>query len=487
VTPIDDNMGSVFGSEARSDSDAWLADGVAPRVVVCAPGGARGLLELPESRLNPDHGTISGGERSLYEIATAAATLGLEVELRGEICPQILDRITQSAGAGPRVHLEPRAPMPGEIVIVPEAYDIELFAAISLSHARGVVMLLAPPGLWGWSFRSGWRPPDPNSVPVDAVGTPETFRAIDALGLSMWTHSIGVAHAAERAGVPVAWVGSGTAVPWPDPPEKCFDVAVIEANRWYEPAAAIAEQLSNVSVLRVPLQRFSYSLSQSLGPARVLLWPSRIEGASRISREARAVGTVPVALDTNPFATVEDHGEGVVLVQDEQALLAETRALLADPPRLQALAAAGAKTVREQEAWEPYVRRVGHAIAGLASHPGHSARGVLGDRIRHANGSTLDRLAAAGQESATARADLMAAEQALEAGASQLQMLSSQLEDRTERLEGDLAATAEELRRSLAEVQALRARLVVRLVDRTVVRRMVVAVRSLGRRALGPK
>jgi hypothetical protein len=81
----------------------------------------------------------------------------------------------------------------------------------------------------------------------------------------------------------------------------------------------------------------------------------------------------------------------------------------------------------------------------------------------------------------------MAAEQALEAGASQLQMLSSQLEDRTERLEGDLAATAEELRRSLAEVQALRARLVVRLVDRTVVRRMVVAVRSLGRRALGPK
>jgi hypothetical protein len=179
-------MGSVFGSEARSDSDAWLADGVAPRVVVCAPGGARGLLELPESRLNPDHGTISGGERSLYEIATAAATLGLEVELRGEICPQILDRITQSAGAGPRVHLEPRAPMPGEIVIVPEAYDIELFAAISLSHARGVVMLLAPPGLWGWSFRSGWRPPDPNSVPVDAVGTADTFRAIDALGLSMW-------------------------------------------------------------------------------------------------------------------------------------------------------------------------------------------------------------------------------------------------------------------------------------------------------------
>jgi hypothetical protein len=300
-----------------------------------------------------------------------------------------------------------------------------------------------------------------------------------------------VAQAAERAGVPVAWIASATPVPWPDPPEKSFDVAVIEASRWYEPAVAITEQLNSVSVLRVPLLRFSYSLSQSFG-AGTDAWFGRHGSREPRASHARREQSARCLWRSTPtrFVTIEDHGEGVVLVQDEQALLAETRALLADPPRLQALAAVGAKTVREQEAWEPFVRRVGKAIAGLASHSGHSARGVLGDRIRDANGLTLDRLAAAGQDGAAARADLIAAEQALEARASQLQMLNTELEERqhrTERLEGDLVVTAEELRRALAEVQTLRARLVMRLVDGTVVGRVVVAIRSFGHRAFGPK
>ena len=55
----------------------------AERLVVCAPLGERRHLELPGSTVGAGRPYISGGERSLYELAFAGAALGLDVELRG--------------------------------------------------------------------------------------------------------------------------------------------------------------------------------------------------------------------------------------------------------------------------------------------------------------------------------------------------------------------------------------------------------------------
>jgi hypothetical protein len=44
-------------------------------IVVCVPGGRRGVWDLPESTL-VERSVIAGGERTLYEIAFAAAAIG---------------------------------------------------------------------------------------------------------------------------------------------------------------------------------------------------------------------------------------------------------------------------------------------------------------------------------------------------------------------------------------------------------------------------
>ncbi len=45
------------------------------RIVVCVLGEMRGTLDLPRSQVVDDHPGVTGGERSLYEIATAAAAV----------------------------------------------------------------------------------------------------------------------------------------------------------------------------------------------------------------------------------------------------------------------------------------------------------------------------------------------------------------------------------------------------------------------------
>lgn len=357
------------------------------RVVVCALGGLHGVLELPESALLPDHASVSGGERSLYEIAVAAAAAGFEVELRGEIDQTILDTITSSAGVAPRVGLPARRPEPGEVVVIPEAAHLDLHLAAYLSGAAVVLVLLAPPGLCGWDFTPGWVRPDLHTVRVDAVGTPLGYRTIASLGCTMWTNAHGTAQAGREAGVDVNWIGTGTPVPFPDAPPKTFDVAIIENNRWYERAAGLAAELQGVSVLSIPPRRATYSLSKDLAPARLLLWPSRIEGMSRIAREARGVGTVPVALDTNPFADRADHGDGLVLVRDDRELVERARDLLADPRATDQLAALARAGARAQVQWLPFVERVRQALMNLPVSLDAHARGAFGARLEAALGA----------------------------------------------------------------------------------------------------
>jgi hypothetical protein len=361
------------------------------RVVVCAVGGRRGFLELPESVADSGREFISGGERSLYELATAVAVLGLQVELRGELNGRILSTITEAAGAGPTVGLAPRRPQPRDVVILPEGFaDPAVYLACHLSGAQTVVNLLAPPGLFGWSFQAGWVPPDPLSADVTSVGVPGTYRAMADLGLYLWSPAHGIVEAGRRAGVSVNWIGTGTPVPFPNPPPKSADIAIIEENRWLSLAEALASRLEGASVIRIHPSPSVYSLCEALSPARVLPWPSRVEGMSRISREARAVGTVPVVLGTNPFANADDHGEGIMLVPDLDAIVRETRRLLGAPDELFRRSRQAARSARAQTHWGRYLKRVATALNDLPAPPSSGVHAEFGLSITREHGRILD-------------------------------------------------------------------------------------------------
>ena len=333
------------------------------RLVVCTLGGRRGPLELPESVVDDERPFISGGERTLYELATAAAVLGVDVELRGQIDRVVLAEVTGAAGASPRTGLPARRPSVADVVVVPEAIDLDVLAAVHLSEAHGVIDLLGPPGLTGWDFIGPVTPvPDPWTVPLERLGRPESFRVMAGLGFEMWTATLGLAAAGERSGTPVTWLGTGTPVPFPDIGDKTHDVAVIEANRWHRQAAQVADALSGASVLRIAPVPHVYSLSPHLAPARLLLWPSRVEGMSRIARESRAVGTVPVMLDTNPFTLPDDHTPGAVLVSDLDGMVRAVRDLLEDPVRLAEHQSVAVSTARDQVDWPAYLARVAQAL-----------------------------------------------------------------------------------------------------------------------------
>jgi hypothetical protein len=424
------------------------------RVTICSVGPEDLHLELPESRVGDDRRFPSGGERSLYELATAAATLGHHVELRGNISAPILETITTAAGAAPMTGMGPRPPEPGEIVVVPEGVFVPHLASAALpSGARPVIVLLAPPGLFGWSFRSGWTVPDPAVVPLDSLGTPETFRAIDGLGMTMWTNAGGIAAAGRAAGVAVTWLGTGTPVDFPEPQEKVYDVAVIMENRWYGAAEAIVEQLGDVSVLRIPAIANQYSLAEALSPARLLVWPSRVEGMSRISREARSVGTVPVALATNPFAEIDDWGDGIVLVPDVESLANEVRSLLGDPALINSLAVAARRGARAQADWDAYRSRLAGALEQVAAvRPEDEARAEIGALLRGSFASLRDEFASAREEFASAREEF---EAILATNLVEIEKTSTELKRvcrELGRANGDLERTGAELSRVSGEL-----------------------------------
>jgi glycosyl transferase family 1 len=349
-------------------------------IVVCALGGEEDPLGLPRSAFVER--AIRGGERSLYELAVAVAAAGREVELRGLIAERDLSELAEAAGAWPRVGLEPRRPTAEDLVVVPEGHPEPLpYARLALSPARAVLMLLAPPGLFGWPFTIDWPgPDDPTAVPLDSLARPEHFRAMAAAGFELWTHSPGLSDRIMAAGVPCTWIGSGTPIRFPDAGERPYDVVALKANRWAPLARRVLTRIDATHrvIDEVPHRR----LLQLLGTGRILAWPSRVEGHSRIQLEARAVGTVPVAFDSNPFASGLDEKGGAVLVGSLDEMAEEIERLLAAPDRLAELSGRARRSARAELDWEAYVTRVDAALRfPPAEDPGRGARARLGTAV----------------------------------------------------------------------------------------------------------
>ena len=380
-----------------------------------------------------------------------------------------------AAGAGPRVGLSPRRPETGEIVVVPEVVDQQLLATVRLSGAAGVMCLLAPPGLWGSSFLAGWKSPDPRTVAIETLGSAQSFQSIHELGMAMWTNARGIAEAAERAGVPVEWLGTGTPVPFPKPCLKSMDVVIVEENRWAPQAQEVIDRLSGVSVLRVPRLDSVYSLCDAMNPGRILVWPSRVEGMSRIAREARAVGVVPVALDTNPFTTSADHGDGVVLTSDPEEMEHEVRSLLADPDRLEKLSAEAVESARAQANWGRFVERVNEALHAVAASE-RAAAAALDEMGRDCWAEARRRIDC--QERLEDRIrELEAHSERLQERVGDLTREAAERSSRDEALKTELYQTTEALLNSRRLVSAHESRFFVRVMNRPPIARVYRPVR----------
>ena len=106
-------------------------------------------------------------------------------------------------------------------------------------------------------------------------------------------------------------------------------------------------------------------LLAQLGAARILVHPMRSEGTSRLSIEARLVGTVPVVLD-HPYGAGFSEDDGVVVVPDIDSMRAEVSALLTEPARLEAAAAGGRRFAERWRDWPSYLARLEAALARRA-------------------------------------------------------------------------------------------------------------------------
>jgi hypothetical protein len=234
-----------------------------------------------------------------------------------------------------------------------------------------------------------------------------------ALGIACWTHMPRIRELAAEAGVDCHLIGNGDPLPPSTPAAKNVDVVWLKANRWAPLAEQVAARLDasvdDVGEVGHP------ELLRRVGAARILLFPSRIEGHGRVAAEARAAGTVPVALDSNVFATGLTEEHGAVTVETLDDMPAAIHALLADPGRLAELAARGRRSAREQLDWATFVRRVDEGLRELetADEPGAEARAAMGSRVDElleASSSEIARLtselAATRSERAATRAEL---------------------------------------------------------------------------------
>lgn len=377
------------------------------RYVVCTLGGDRDPWQLPPSFFS-DRVWIHGGERALFELAAAIASTGRDVELRGELSRPEFEEIATAAGARPRTGLPERRPLSDDVVIVPEGWqDPGAYARVALSPASTVLMLLAPPGLFGWSFTSGWSLPDPLTASIGQLARPEQFRAMRALGFTLWTHSPAIQDAGAAAGVRCLFIGEGQPMSFPAVPEKKTDVVFVADNRWAPMARWVADRL------RIPAEAIPRSthrdLLERVGAARILLLPSRVEGTSRLQWEARALGTVPVALATNPFAVGLDEEGGAVAVSSLEEMPAAVHELLDRPERLRELSARAARTARAQVDWTAFRARVAEALdRGMDEDPGRPARAEIGRRIHERLQEQARQARDAQEEGARARQELAA-------------------------------------------------------------------------------
>lgn len=343
------------------------------RIVVWVPSGAPGP-DL-EAAMPYEAGAIGGGIRTLYEIAAALASDGRDVELRGVVCARELDRVCDAAGARPALPTEPRAPDAKDTVLVPEGIDDPaIHARLVLSPARLVLVLLAPPGLIGWPFAGPWSRPDPTTVSLDAVARPEHFRGAAALGYELWTHTPGLQQASRDAGVACRFIGNGVPGGYPEPAAvRDIDVAWLSENRWAALVAPVVGDLERRGVRCVAIGASSRDeVLETFGRAKILLYPLRIEGHSRVGNEARAMGAVPVVPVCHRFAVGLNTEGGAVAVGELSEFADATMALLADPARLARASGVAMASARRQVDWPAFVARVTTAIddrseAGSAS------------------------------------------------------------------------------------------------------------------------
>jgi glycosyltransferase involved in cell wall biosynthesis len=167
------------------------------------------------------------------------------------------------------------------------------------------------------------------------------------------------------------------------PPEKHVDVVILTGNRWFPLAReAVAPLRTDVSVAEVPPVPHPLLLEQ-LGAAKIFVHPARIEGRSRLSEEARSMGTVPIMLTSNRFGEGLAEDSGCVAVDDLRAIAPAVHALLDDPDRLARLAGAGYRNAREISEWRPFVTRVADALARADQEVARftASRAVLGERL----------------------------------------------------------------------------------------------------------
>lgn len=355
--------------------------------------GRPDLWELPHAQFT-ERAWVFGSERTMCELAAAVASTGRDVELRGELSREVVEEICEAAGAWPTLDPNPRRLTPDDVVIFPEGWwDASWVLKFVMGPAPAIVMLLAPPGLQGWPFTGDWSKPDPFSVPLDTVGRPEHYRAMAAMGLELWTNSPGMAEEARAAGVDCLLIGLGTPVSFPDPPTRRYDVVTVEDNRWAPIARRVVADLDDVSHHAIPKVAHTRMLRE-LGSGRILVWPSRIEGYSRVQVEARAMGTVPVALSSNRYAAGLDEENGAVVVDSVEEMPAAIGKLLHDPERLTELAERAGRTARAQVEWQAYVSRVDRALGRpIRPDPGRSARFQIGRVLEEAHAQERSRQA----------------------------------------------------------------------------------------------
>jgi hypothetical protein len=339
-----------------------------------------GSLELPAATaFRPPF--LHGGLRSLHELAFAIAATGRRVELRGVVHRATFDALAAASGVAPVLPATPRRPDSNDIVIVAEGDEDPLYMGRALfSGARVVLFAMAPPGLFGWPFGAGWSRPSPLTVDIDDVARPEHFHAIAGMGVTLWTHMGRLCELSEAAGVPCRFIGNGSPLAVHAPVDKRTDVAWLRANRWAELAEPVARQL-HARMDGIELTSHE-ALLRRLGAARVLLWPSRVEGHGRVLCEARSVGCVPVALASNVFATGLAERFGVVPVDSVEDMPRQVQRLLADPARLHTLADDGRAAAAAQVDWARYVRRVDEGLHEVEDNhdPAAAARAAIAAR-----------------------------------------------------------------------------------------------------------
>jgi hypothetical protein len=319
----------------------------------------------------------------LHELAVAIAATGRRVEMRGHVAREELKRLGEATGAMPELPDQPLRPARGDVVFMSEGSADPLdFAYVALSGARAILLMLAPPGLFGWPFVEGWSRQPPTEVSIGSVARPEHFRAMTAMGFELWTNTPPMVERIRAAGVNCTFMGNGNPVPYPSPLPKQYDVVTLANNRWAELAQRVVSGLDAAVVHHQIPGGTNEEMLRQFGQARVLVHPLRVEGHSRIGEEARAMGAVPVVLNSNPFSMGLDEQGGAVSVSTLEEMSAAVTALLRDPTRLGELRERGMSTARAQVDWDRYVARVDAALSDPPPEdPGRGARAMIGARL----------------------------------------------------------------------------------------------------------